>query len=74
MATAYTTRYGNAKTGVMSPPEELSSLEGCSFDDSTMLMDGGSIDLVPSTPTTGSGSDANASSPDEVSRVICRTG
>lgn len=61
VATAYTMRYGNAKTGVMFALESPVSV-------------GGSIDLFPSASTTGSGRVPNASSPDEVSRVMCRTG
>ena len=66
VATAYTILYGNAKTGAGL------ALAGDSAFFETLVDDGGSIDFSAeeSAETTGSGRDANVSSPDEVSMVI----
>lgn len=68
MATAYTTRYGNENTGL--------GLAEMPSPSAFLVFDGGSIDCLSaeSVATTGSGREANASSPDEVSRVICLAG
>lgn len=68
MATAYTTRYGNENTGL--------GLPGVPSPSAFLVFDGGSIDCLSaeSAATTGSGREANASSPDEVSKMICLEG
>ena len=70
MATAYTIRYGNAKTGA---GLALAGVSSPSAFFEILVDDGGSIDgfsVEESAVTTGSGRDANVSSPDEVSMVI----
>lgn len=69
MATAYTTRYGNEKTGLGLAP-------GVPSPSPFLVFGGGSIEgfSAESVVTIGSGRDANVSSPDEVSKVICLTG
>ena len=69
VATAYTIRYGNAKTGA---GLALAGVSSPSAFFETLVDDGGSIDFSAeeSAETTGSGRDANVSSPDEVSMVI----
>lgn len=86
MATAYIIRYGRANAGIgpgiIDPPsvsgllDEVCELGSPVEVDAVDSNDGGSIEFVVDIPdeTAGSGKEAMASSPDDVSTVMCFVG